>query len=88
MKISLKYLDRLVIDDYGRKNTSKKIQDIYEKLSESEKNKVDVYLRMEDGLLNNRVGFAMNRSKMKKSIDSACACSFEQMVIRSDGHVS
>lgn len=88
VKISLKYLDRLVIDDYGRKNTSKKIQDIYEKLSESEKNKVDVYLRMEDELLNNRAGFAMNRSKMKKSLDAACACPFEQMVVRSDGHVS
>lgn len=85
---SLKYLNRLVIDDYCEKGMSDNIKDIYQRLNEKEKNKVDVYLRMRDEILNNRTGYAMNRSKMKKSLYSACACPFEQLVIRSSGHVS
>lgn len=85
---SLLYLDRLVIDDYGDDEISKNIHQIYKSLTEVEKKKIDIYLRLEDEFLGNRAGFACNRKKMKKSLDSACACPFEQLVVRSDGHVS
>lgn len=70
------------------KEVSDNIHQIYEKLTGSEKEKVDICLRLENEFLNNRAGFANNRKKMKKSLDSVCACPFEQLVVRSDGHVS
>lgn len=88
MQESLIYLDRLVIDDYGDDEIHLNIFKIYERLSDTEKKKVDIYLRLENKFFGNRAGFAGNRKKMKKSLNSACACSFEQLVIRSDGHVS
>lgn len=88
MQESLIYLDRLVIDDYRNDEIHLNIFKIYERLSDTEKKKADIYLRLEDEFLSNRASFAGNRKKMKKSLNSACACPFEQLVIRSDGHVS
>lgn len=88
----MKYLDKLIIDNYNDdlvlNNPVKKIHQYIIDENKDYKSKIKIYIRKQNEVLTNRGGQAENRTTNNMKLKSACMFPFEQFVVRPDGKVS
>lgn len=86
----MKYLDKLIIDNYNdKRELIKPVREIYEYCSGKNIyfDKLEIFMRKQNEHLTTRAGQAQNRSRIKP-LKSLCIYPFCQFVIRPDGKVS
>lgn len=90
MEKLVKYLDKLIIDNYNDKlKLIKPVQEIYDYCQKNDKykDKIEIHLRKQNEVLTNRGGQAKNKAKTK-ALKSSCILPYCQFVIRPDGKIS
>lgn len=86
----MKYLDKMVIDNYNDDlELIPSVRKVYEYIQDKPyKDRIKIFLRKENEILLNRGGESDNRSKAQRSLKSSCVYLYEQMIVRPDGKVS
>jgi len=91
LDILMKYLDKIIIDNYDDDlKFTKQTQEIYDHCVKNNlyKDKIIIFLRKKNEILTNRAGQAHNRTRLRIPLRTPCAYPFTQFVIRPDGKVS
>ena len=89
-ELLMRYLDRLVIDNYDDSlRLIKPVQEVYDYCVSNNKysDRIKICLRKRNEILTNRAGKAPNRT-VRIKVASACLYPYSQMIIRPDGKVS